>query len=837
MIIYTCMKTYLLNKILNINSGEWSRVGTSWTITFLSKISFVIGWTMLVALYLKHGGITSLPFLFILNGILTMTGIYVYAGIIQRMSKEKIMILTCLTIIMLLFSTNFSQGYQWIIIATILVCQSMLLGQLNVQIALFVEDMFSPLESERAFPIVESAQTIGGICGGLILALLAKHIGINSFIHIWIIVISCMIIAIVIFQSHKKKLPFLKFKKRPAQEKSNLDRIKQSINTVKYNSFLKGLAVVILLQWVFINLLEFQFTKSIHQTVTNTQENTIVFENTGGLLQASLLENPSSSSGSPVKTQQINQQISYEQMIAFDLGSLHMIFNMATLFIQLFLASRVIKSFGIVNTMIINPVVNFISMIGLTLHFSMISAVTAKTGHEATHTLFQSAYYTSYYGLKEHENKQMKELLETAVKPIGAILGMLLVLLLQMFSLGNTVTLNINLLMMATMLITTGMLFKMRKSYMHMAKRLFESTKDNLEQKIASIEILCQKGLEKGRELLSEALQSSQEDKTIKIKILKEFGELEDYKALPDILDYVEHDDQDIKQAAIESLGKFKNLNRKVFSHAFSKYRIITTLKQLFEKENSEEIRAAIIKSLAHLDENQIGEFLINIIKTTRNHKVRADCIYLCKLFNDPSIAYYIRPYLKSRHIRTKAHTITILWKTRKYRNALEKEIHTLMKSESPKVKGWVCYLIGETNPKKQILYLQNQLKIPRKTVQRQAALALAKNRDPHGIEKLAELLLDSDSKFSKKTFQTLDTLKEDVQESLTRLLQHKASIEINKILSSFAHHTHIEDFPLEVLKTLQSLYSRAQADIEACRIQRIIQEKTQSPKFNNSDK
>jgi len=64
----------ILNKIFNIYHGEWLRVGMSFLIQFFYRIGFVIGWTIIVALFVEKYGISNLPYLFILNAFFIIFG-------------------------------------------------------------------------------------------------------------------------------------------------------------------------------------------------------------------------------------------------------------------------------------------------------------------------------------------------------------------------------------------------------------------------------------------------------------------------------------------------------------------------------------------------------------------------------------------------------------------------------------------------------------------------------------------------------------------------------------------------------------------------------------------
>ena len=58
-----------------------------------------------------------------------------------------------------------------------------MLHKIKIFIDSFIEDLFSPLQSERTFPLIEAAETFGGIIAGLTITFLSNSIEIFKFIN------------------------------------------------------------------------------------------------------------------------------------------------------------------------------------------------------------------------------------------------------------------------------------------------------------------------------------------------------------------------------------------------------------------------------------------------------------------------------------------------------------------------------------------------------------------------------------------------------------------------------------------------------------------------------
>lgn len=776
------IKSYI-NKALNINSDEWPRITISWLIHFFLKIGFVIGWTILVAMFLSRIGIEKLPFLFIVNALLIIVGASLFSKIVNIIKKEHLILgISVAAGAILCFSTLFASTPSWIFFGLILIAEAVFLSQLSILGWLFVEDLFSPLESERTFPIIESAETIGGIVGGFIIITLARHIAPYKFIFIWAIATLMIVITIFFFKTYAKKVPFLHFQKHKTEKQESIKKI----FSAKGNPFLKGLLLIILLQWLFVNILEFQYTKAIAQSITT--------------------------------------QAGYEASLTYSLGSLHIIFSACALFIQLLAASRVIKYLGITGSMALHPLVCLLSLFGFTLRFNFLSAVITKTGHEMSHVIFKNSYHSSYYALKHKIRKQTKEFLEGFVKPVGAIIGMIFIIGLQRLTHNENLTLSINILMIAITAILFIRTLNLRGKYTKLScERLSNSASKGT--KLNAIEILSQKGHKNSGEKLTNML-SSEEEKEIQVKIIKALGEIKDPATLPEIIEYIDNPDKKIRNSAIETLGKFKKLGKHFYAQAFSKHRAINKLKELFRKEQTEEIRESIIKVLANLDQNDIIDFLLKTLKESKNPKIKADCIYLCGLFHDPNAAYYIKPYLKSRSPRIKANTIIALWQFKKYGLKLKKELSKMLEKKDRQILISALYTIGEIKAEQEIKKLLKCLKSEDFGIKKQATIALLKMENSEIISEVSSLLLKANNKTVEEIKKVGSAVSPKFWKEIKKALEKKASTEINRILSQNTEKKDFIELDTATLEKIKNIYKRVEEHHEVDKIERVLQQK-----------
>ena len=129
-------------------------------------------------------------------------------------------------------------------------------------------------------------------------------------------------------------------------------------------------------------------------------------------------------------------------------------------------------------------------------------------------------------------------------------------------------------------------------------------------EKINAIEILAQKYHDNTPLILARKFaESGNEAPPVRIKLLSALGEFADYDTLPDILEALHDADPDVRLEAAYALMNFKDLGEQFYQHAFSRYRVIETLKEVFLHEKSASVRRAIIRVFSLLNSPMLSHF------------------------------------------------------------------------------------------------------------------------------------------------------------------------------------------------------------------------------------
>ncbi len=76
--------------------------------------------------------------------------------------------------------------------------------------------------------------------------------------------------AILIFNKFRQKLPPLEVKEERTKL-SKFEKFREGKQQIRKFSFLTGLVVVVLLQWTFFTLLNFQYTKAVDADITHSE--------------------------------------------------------------------------------------------------------------------------------------------------------------------------------------------------------------------------------------------------------------------------------------------------------------------------------------------------------------------------------------------------------------------------------------------------------------------------------------------------------------------------------------------------------------------------------------
>lgn len=787
-----------LNQLLNVSQKEWPRILLAWTLVFLTRVGFIVGWTILIASFLSRIGIQLLPLLFLGNALFVMAGTFIYRHIIHRVKREVLITYTTLMgAALLILAASIMQFSNSAFFVLFLMAQGIFVGQISILITLFNDELFSPLESQRTFPIIESAETIGGIIGGIILSFFSHSLPPYKFILMGVLLLLFVIPLVLKYNARTLEIPELK----PKAKHLKTVPLKEQMTRLEKVPFIKGMMVVILLHWGMMNVVEFQSMKAVEQSVYHHEEQTLVQES------------------SPDSV--ILAEVSEEEDLTQKLGLLHIIFYSAALLMQLIFTSRILSSLGIVPSMMLHPILTLLNVIGMSLRFNIVTTSLTRGSYELTSVLFKNAIDTSAYAVENDLAEETREIVLGIMRPLGAIFGTTLMMITAFWLTDLQETLALNALVIAASAIMLMTLQTLSKKYSEMCEQNLSHKKD-LPTRLNAVEILGQKGHEKNFPALQKLLKRPQEPLILKETILVTLGLQEDLEAIGVILEMLEHKEERIRHAAVSALGEFKDLRSHLMEQAFSRHRIIEALKQMLLHEESDSVRGDAVQCFYQIAPEELTSFILTSIEKTPERK--APFIQMLRLFPDPNLSYYLTPFLDDPSPEVRGATLMALWQFPTLRSSLEHRLHQMLSSPKTDVLKIGIKVSGKVVWEKAKPEIQKALNHPDSAIHETAVLALAQLEERSIVPTLIEKLADPLHEWFNTSGIILAELPKHFQEEIRYLLSIHFTDAIHEIISQHKGLP-IEKWEKESIFYLKTLYGKLNAHHEVHELQKVLEE------------
>ena len=729
----------IFEKTLNIAQHEMPRTLYAWGLLFLHRLGLIIGTTTLVAMFVTHFGINLLLIMIMLQAVLTILGMLVFSFLNHHFSSKKLIPICAFLTGLILFVSTFFVNQQYIFFALLLSVTGIFLPQLTIFLSNYIEDFFTPFECERTFPVIESAQTIGGIAAGFLIATLSPMIGSYKFFYVWILMLFLGVTMIFLFEPFSpEQHHFFQKKEHDKRDlKTSMGKIVDGLRQIKLFPFLQGLLIIFFLHWMVAYILEFQYTKLIDETLSAAT----------------------------------NSAASHEEGLTHGLGSFHMLFHSSALVVQLIAASRILRKLGTVGSFLLHGVVTFFSSVSLLFGFGYFTVILAKNNFELSGIVHKNAYESSYYALRHGTQRDVREFFEAFVYPLGTIVGTVLVLILQFLGQGF---LPLQILLVVLTLTMIVFAIRLKHSYTQITKQnLVES--EHRVSKLHAIELLAQKGHKDYLTVLVQTLKKPNENLEVKIKILEIFYKIKDQKTLPIILEFLHSEDEELVYYAVKALGAFGKLGQNVFDQGFSRYRVIEELKKLFTANASERVRAMIIRTLAILHYEEIVPFLLEVMKGS-SERLKVACIEVCALFDDPVLADYLLPFLHAESPFVRAYSALALWQFPHYQARLRLVLNELGGSTNRDDFYAYALVIGEIGNKSDREKLLARFEGLEPLLKITAAFGLIKLGYEDAGTQLVHLLFDGNLLVLEKAKELFCTLKADRQKFLQNIARRFVS-------------------------------------------------------------
>jgi hypothetical protein len=792
----------LLYRLIRLYPHELGRTSVIWIIRFLYRFVFVLSWTLIVAQVSSafHGGM-SLPYLFLFHALLVFAGSITSYFLFQRYELEHIFLVSLIVGVCLLFGVQFLPISDLMKIGVLLFVESAILVQLSINIETFTERLFTPLESTRTFPVVESSDTVATLLAGLFLIL--NYQSLTATKVIWI---ACGVLALLVplflqYHSFIRSLPGLCLYRKQllghgAKEEKDITFVK-----AKKQPYIKLLVIIVLSQWFFTVVLEFLFTYSLSMRV---------------LHQAELV---------PAAVGAV------ENVLVHEFGVLQVFFACATLVSNLLLAGRFMSSFGIIGSMVLHPIVALFSLAGMVVNFGFFSTVLSRVNAEVTGVIFRNSYQSSYYVFSETKSQFVRIILDGVVRPLGSLGGTLF--LIASFSFMSAqyfvpFVLAGTCIVLVIFLITT---LALQRAYTDQVVLQIKSPETAVELKISLLDVLAQKGHKHIYPFLQSLYASKDQSPIVRMKLIEIFSKEKDF--IQEIIAGLTDEEFSVRLASLDALI---GMSKRGFfdEQPLSRQLVVATLKKQYLSDTQEDLRYKMLLFLATFKDRDVMDFLVELLGSQSAERL-GECIQACDVFGDPSFFPYIEEFMNSSDPRVWSSAAITLFKHERYEEKVLDFLVARMRDSSEHDHRALAFVFSEVSHKHFQSYMNYRMDHTHDPREKMLfAFGLIKLEDEGGERALLDMIFHDDLKYAHQARRLINHLPPLMQRRIDKIVQHVALTKLHDFLRDFSG-TKLDDLSLDQLHYLRDVYTLLSVTEEIIEIDHIISEKDPSYRVDAS--
>jgi len=684
------LKAYLQN-LFQIQSQDWKKLIHLSILNFqiIGTISF--GTIVSTSLFVKKIGVEYLPNIYIANSITILFSTLFYLTLADKVEKLKLFRSISIAFgIVILVARGLIFFKLTVVYSALYIIAYLILWIFYTQFWAIAVEVCNVRESRRMFSYVVSV----GLFGGIISGVFARYV-VNIFKTDNLLIIWALFLFLIIRSS--KKIPLSEETSIIGnKEKNNKSLVRNTIDdltdTVKYfvtNHFVKIIVLCFLIYGVTVYFLDFQFNRLMNLAYPGQDQLTGFYGIYSGW------------------------------------------FYGVTFLIQIFFTARIIKWFGVVNTILTFPIVLTVGFSVLAVKFNYISGIFAKFIRDIIgNSLVDSSYPVLFTPIKEKYTSKALALIEGFVIPAGTGIAGVLLIILRAYD-----PLYISLAGILLGFIWIFFTLKLKKAY-HNAfiEHIFLDTHND---KYKSIEDLLYLKKETTFAILKKAIHDPNEK--LSLFAIKTLGKMKDKEVIKPLEELLSDPDLDsVKKATvIEALGEIKD-----------SYALFIISKYLNDPD--ERVRANAVESLGN-----IGGY--NVLEL-------------------------IEPCLEDSSSRVRINSAILLWKYGEHEKA-NKLISEIFSSSDQESRIRATYSMSQIANREMLPFLieASYDKDPR--VRFQSIEGLSKINDDWAKDALIQLLKDKKSSVREKARKSLVKV-QDINDKLLLILDSKdESIKYNVAL------------------------------------------------------
>ena len=352
------------------------------------------------ASYIQILGAKKLPHAYLLTAVLIGFVVAFHSKLQVKISRHLLIISSFIFFILtcFLFWLLFPYEWSWLPLAY-WIWANIFIIVLVTQFWISVNDVFNPREAKRLIGFFGSGGILGGIVGGEMAGFLAKSKVAHDLLLIACgMLIACVFIVNFIFiwltkrQSVTEKAD--KEDKERGEERPKVG-FKVCFNTVRKHYYLKLLAIMVTITWIVSTFIDFQFNTVVGNTPSVSENLTSFF----GHFFAGLL-----------------------------------VFGF---FLQLLMASNLIKRYGIRFVLVLFPLILLLGSLGIAVFVTIYFAIIIKGSDKAlAYSLNQSARELLYIPISPELKYKAKIFIDMFLNRFAKGIGAVILMIIGYFHLG-----------------------------------------------------------------------------------------------------------------------------------------------------------------------------------------------------------------------------------------------------------------------------------------------------------------------------------------------------------------------------------------------------------------
>lgn len=393
----------ILSRLFNIRRNEWPRFALIYLIYFLALTGMQWGRPVIEAAFLTEVGVTFLPWVFVINALVTIVASAIYTAFADRVSNTKLLValfglsVAGIMVGLLLLVWNVTSVLVPLLLL-FLVLNVPLQDIFNIHWPTYVNGFYDTQAAKRTIPLLASGARIAGIVAGLTLPwlnTLFQAEATNAIILIWL---ATLVVAGALAWFMPQLLHWLGKTDDYVESPAGLggaetgpisyrENIREGFRYVAQAPFLRWLALAALLTFVLLPLINYQ------------------------------------------SLQILEGQYQSKEAISNFIARLNVVGNVIALPIQLFVLNRVITRLGLGNTSLIFPLSTLAISSTLIFFRTVPAAALGYLNGTVLRTTFRNPVDNLLYNAIPLRIKgRARAFIVGLVVPLGGLLGGLLLL-------------------------------------------------------------------------------------------------------------------------------------------------------------------------------------------------------------------------------------------------------------------------------------------------------------------------------------------------------------------------------------------------------------------------